>query len=246
MSTAPILLFVHGTNFCKEIWRPIERHLKASPVFQHIIHFVSIDLPYHGSKRDDSVPAVINEVTPSVKHPASKFVTLNTEAETRQAAVSYFENVKGFATWNRESLACWLDGAIVQEKPGSEAVVLACHPTIEVAIYCGERLWLSDSEMSSVACPVKIHSSGDSWLFDPVFFGNLEKKWPRIYKNHPPMKNTTHNLIMERPKECTDAIHADLKEFDCFKSVRSKLQVGANTKTKSRQIMAQDIGNEAN
>ncbi|KAG2821166.1 hypothetical protein PC116_g14045 [Phytophthora cactorum] len=100
--------------------------------------------------------------------------------------------------------------------------------------------------MSSVACPVKIHSSGDSWLFDPVFFGNLEKKWPRIYKNHPPMKNTTHNLIMERPKECTDAIHADLKEFDCFKSVRSKLQVGANTKTKSRQIMAQDIGNEAN
>ncbi|KAG6963005.1 hypothetical protein JG687_00006814 [Phytophthora cactorum] len=296
MSTAPILLFVHGTNFCKEIWRPIERHLKASPVFQHIIHFVSIDLPYHGSKRDDSVPAVINEVTPSVKHPASKFVTLNTEAvhplwnaeaknpgmfgglvlfepfveepgtrdpkiqryifnlalkrqhrwETRQAAVSYFENVKGFATWNRESLACWLDGAIVQEKPGSEAVVLACHPTIEVAIYCGERLWLSDSEMSSVACPVKIHSSGDSWLFDPVFFGNLEKKWPRIYKNHPPMKNTTHNLIMERPKECTDAIHADLKEFDCFKSVRSKLQVGANTKTKSKQIMAQDIGNEAN
>ncbi|KAG2821171.1 hypothetical protein PC116_g14044 [Phytophthora cactorum] len=83
MSTAPILLFVHGTNFCKEIWRPIERHLKASPVFQHIIHFVSIDLPYHGSKRDDSVPAVINEVTPSVKHPASKFVTLNTEAVHR-------------------------------------------------------------------------------------------------------------------------------------------------------------------
>ncbi|KAL3667232.1 hypothetical protein V7S43_007467 [Phytophthora oleae] len=143
--------------------------------------------------------------------------------KTRQEAVDYFENVKGFATWDRESLASWLEGAVVPEQTGSEAVVLACNPIIEAAIYCGERLWLSDSEMGSVACPVAVHSSDDSWLFDPVFFAKIEKKWRRIYKNHPPMQNTTHNLIMEKPKECADAIHADLEKFACCKTVIAKL-----------------------
>ncbi|KAG7387081.1 hypothetical protein PHYPSEUDO_014735 [Phytophthora pseudosyringae] len=297
---APVLLFAHGTNFCKEIWRPVERHLKALPLGQRAsdVQFVSIDLPYHGAKRDDSFPALVDKDTPTVNHSASKFVTLSTEAirlevqqlraqlgrrpivgvghsmgaaalwnveaelpgtfgglvlfepfveepgtrdpkiqryifnlalnrqhrwETRQAAANYFENVKGFATWDRESLACWLEGAIVPERNGSEAVVLACHPTIEAAIYCGERLWLSESDMSSVACPVSIRSSDDSWLFDPAFFAGIEQKWPRIYKNHPSINHTTHNLIMEKPKECADAIHADLKDFGCFKSVLAKL-----------------------
>ncbi|ETP05572.1 hypothetical protein F441_17855 [Phytophthora nicotianae CJ01A1] len=299
-TTAPILLFVHGTNFCKEIWRPIERHLKKLPLLELLpqIHFVSIDLAYHGSNRDESIPVVVNMEAGTAKHPANKLVTLNTEIilgevqqlraafgerpivgighsagasalwnvevrnpgtfsglvlfepyvhkggprdpkferyifniaikrkyrwETRGAAEAYVNNVKAFKTWDRESLACWLEGAIVPEKEGSNAVVLACHPTIEAAAYCGERLWLTDEELSSLPCLVTFHSSDDTWLFDYDHFAHLEQKWPQIYKNHPPMKDTTHNLIMEKPKACAEAIHEDLKELECFKLVFAKL-----------------------
>ncbi|OWY93650.1 hypothetical protein PHMEG_00036877, partial [Phytophthora megakarya] len=143
--------------------------------------------------------------------------------DSRPAAAEYLENVKGFSTWDRECLAEWINGAIVSEKNGSDAVELACHPNIEAAIYCGERLWLSDSEMGRVACPVSLHSSDDTWLFDPGFFEGIEKKWPHIYKNHPPMKSTTHNLVMEKPTACAKAIHADLKGLDCFKSTFAKM-----------------------
>ncbi|KAG1696172.1 hypothetical protein DVH05_018705 [Phytophthora capsici] len=297
---SPVLLFVHGSNFCKEIWRPIQRHLKELPLLQQVpdVEFVSMDLPYHGSQRDNSVSAVVDHKIPAVKHPASKFVTLNTEAihreveqlrvkfdqrpivgighsmgavalwnveakkpgtfgglvcfepfvekpgtrdpkiqrhifdlaikrqhrwETRQEAVNYFENVKGFATWNRESLASWLEGAVVPEQEGSKAVVLALNPAIEAAIYCGERLWLSDSELGGVACPVGVHSSDNSWLFDSVFFADIEKKWPQIYKKYPPIQNTTHNFVMEKPNECADAIHTNLQEFACCKPESAKL-----------------------
>ncbi|KAL3667233.1 hypothetical protein V7S43_007468 [Phytophthora oleae] len=87
---SPILLFVHGSNFCKEIWRPIQRHLKELPLLQRAsdVQFVSIDLPYHGSKRDNSVSAVVDHVAPAVKHPASRFVTFNTEAIRREVEQS--------------------------------------------------------------------------------------------------------------------------------------------------------------
>ncbi|KAG6586608.1 uncharacterized protein IUM83_16225 [Phytophthora cinnamomi] len=299
-TTTPILLFVHGTNFCKEIWRPIQRHLKEMPLLQRVPerNLVAIDLPYHGSKRDDSCRAVIDEGAATVHHPASKFVTMNTEAvrreldrlrvefgerpivgighsmgasalwnveakypgsfaglvlfepiveepgtrdaktqryifnfatkrqhrwDTREDAAKYFKTAKGLAAWDRESLACWLDGAVVPEKDGSEVFVLACHPNIEAAIYCGERLWLSDKELAGIACPVAFQSSDDTWLFDFDRFANVEKRYPRIYKNHPPMKNTTHNLIMERPVDCAAAIHANLKDIACFKAPFVKL-----------------------
>ncbi|EGZ25912.1 hypothetical protein PHYSODRAFT_312153 [Phytophthora sojae] len=143
--------------------------------------------------------------------------------ETREAAVEYFTRSKGLATLDRESLACWLEGAIVPEKDGSETVVLACHPTIEAAAYCRERLWPSDQEMARVACPVSFHSSDDTWLFDFKHYASVEERWPRIYKNHPPMKNTTHNLIMEKPMACAAAIHADLKEIACFNASFAEL-----------------------
>ncbi|KAF4127435.1 hypothetical protein GN958_ATG23415 [Phytophthora infestans] len=277
-TTSPILLFVHGTNFCKEIWRPIEHHLKELPLLNVLpdVHFVSIDLAYHGSNRDESIPVVVEKEVGIAKHPANNLVTLNTGIiirevqrlrsmlalwnaevqnpgtfgglvlfepyvhkpgprdpkleryifniaikrkhrwETREAAETYFKNVKAFKTWHRERLACLLEGALVPEKEGSEAVVLACHPTIEAAAYSGERLWLGDEELSSLSCPVTFHSSDDTWLFDYDHFARLEQKWPHIYTNHPPMKNTTHNLIMEKPKACAKAIHADLKNLECF------------------------------
>ncbi|POM75437.1 Hypothetical protein PHPALM_7462 [Phytophthora palmivora] len=266
----PVLLFVHGTNFCKEIWRPIERHLKKLPLLRCMsdVHFESIDLPYHGSKRDDSVVAVVDEMTATVHHPASKFVTLSAEAvhrevqllrikfgsrpivgighsmgavalwnvearapgtfgglvffepfveepgtrepkiqryifnlalkrqcrwDTRQAAVMYFENVKGFSTWDRECLTEWLDGAIVPEENGSDVVVLACNPNIEAAIYCGERLWLSESEMARVACPVTLHSSDNTWLFDPIFFAAVEKN--KLFKYNDEATLSFTNLL---------------------------------------------------
>ncbi|GMF65134.1 unnamed protein product [Phytophthora lilii] len=299
-TTAPVLLFVHGSNFCKEIWKPIQRYIKELPLLQTLsdVEFVSIDLPYHGSKRDNSVSAVIDEEAITVDHPASQFITLNTDTiqrevqrlheafgkrsivgvghsagatslwnvemlnpgtfaglvlfepfvenpehrdpkterylfsfalkrqhrwASREAATKHFENVKAFATWDRECLAAWIEGGIVRENDESEAVVLALHPTIEAAIYCGERIWFSDSELLGVACPVTFHSSDDTWLFNHTYFTRLEQRWPHIYTNHPKMKSTTHNLIMEKPEACAKAIHTDLRKLNCFKVANARL-----------------------
>ncbi|KAG6958672.1 hypothetical protein JG688_00010407 [Phytophthora aleatoria] len=85
-TTTPTLLFVHGTNFCKEIWRPIERHLKALPLLELLpqVHFVSIDLAYRGSNRDESMPVVVDKETGMAKHPANNLVTLSTDIILRE------------------------------------------------------------------------------------------------------------------------------------------------------------------
>ncbi|KAG2761289.1 hypothetical protein JG687_00006813 [Phytophthora cactorum] len=85
-TTTPTLLFVHGTNFCKEIWRPIERHLKALPLLELLpqVHLVSIDLAYRGSNRDESMPVVVDKETGMAKHPANNLVTLSTDIILRE------------------------------------------------------------------------------------------------------------------------------------------------------------------
>ncbi|ETP05573.1 hypothetical protein F441_17856 [Phytophthora nicotianae CJ01A1] len=294
---APLLLFVHGTSFCKQIWKPIQHQLEKSPLSQRA-QFTSMDLPYHGAKRDNSVRAVVDEVSASVRHPAGDWLARNSaeiyseilqlyqedtesgferrsiigighsvgaatlwniEAQnpgtfaglvlfepivekpgTRdpktqrfmfnttlnreyrwpnyEAAVRYCEDFKGFASWDRESLKGWREGAIVPEQDGSESVVLACHPTIEASIYCQNWLWLSDHELAKISCPVSFYGGARSKVFAHDYFEKLEQRWPWIYTNHFPMENTSHNLVMENPKACARAILDSIKILDCFNS----------------------------
>lgn len=93
------LLFVHGGGFCKEIWAPIIRRVRQSPVWSSdaSVRFQveAIDLPFHGSNRDnhggvasvdDVEPRVICDnkraLVPSCRviHPANVWVEWTTAA----------------------------------------------------------------------------------------------------------------------------------------------------------------------
>ncbi|KAI9998889.1 hypothetical protein PInf_003549 [Phytophthora infestans] len=298
MSTkSPLVLFLHGTNFCKQVWKPIENQLKKSPLLQHV-EFASVELPFHGAKRDNSVRALVDEASVTVDHPAGNWVVRNTAEihreilQSRQqevdsgferrpligvghsvgaatlwnveaqhpgtfdglvlfepivenpgtrdpkaqqfmfnttlnreyrwpnydAAVHFCENFKGFASWDRESLKRWIEGAIVPVQDGSEAVALACHPTIEASIYCNEWLWLSNQELGAISCPVFFHGGGRSKLFAHEYFAKLEQRWPNIYTSHSPLENLSHNLVMENPKVCANVIIDDLNTLDSYNS----------------------------
>lgn len=78
------LLFAHGAGFCKEIWEPITRRLRESPLLQNAAvetEFVSFDFKYHGSNRDESeTPQVDLSDTnsPRVYHSAGDLTTWTT------------------------------------------------------------------------------------------------------------------------------------------------------------------------
>ncbi|RLN97505.1 hypothetical protein BBJ28_00020943 [Nothophytophthora sp. Chile5] len=300
---SPTLLFVHGASFCKEIWEPIEHRLKQSPLLQRLpeVQFTSMDLPYHGTKRDDSVVAVVDQAAADVEHPGGNWIAWSSDAVLHQVqllrakdgsrdlskpikrrpiigighsmgasalwnveaqnpgtfdALVLFEpisedprkrdpvahrymfsttlerenrwyavrsSLKSFASWDRECLASWLKGAIIPEQNGSEAVVLACHPTIEASIYCRDRLWLSELELARIKCLTTFHSSTRTRVFDHKYFDELGHRWPRIYKTFPPMENTSHLLVVEDPAACADAILADIQELPCFELTTARL-----------------------
>lgn len=292
MVTSPVLLFAHGAGFCKEIWNPIIRRMQQNPLLQHV-EFVSVDLPFHGSNRDNSVGARVEEKGPHVTHPANHAIALASVAllqraqqlsstgrsvigighsmgaaalwkaeittpgtfkglvlfepiygpptpkgenrpfnfmadvtlkrkwkwPSRKAATAYFENWKSFSSWNRESLACWMQGAIVPDETDENAVVLACHPTIEASIYCGGRLWLSEEEQAKTKCPTTFHSGSTTRLFQQEIFDGIASRLPTIFKVHVPMVDKSHLMVLEDPDGCAKAIVADLEVLNFFPAV---------------------------
>ncbi|GAB9463914.1 Ppr repeat protein [Globisporangium polare] len=77
------LLFAHGGGLCKEAWEPIMRRVRASPLLQRTpTELRSLDFPYHGSKRDNSVAPRVFAIGPRaqrVSHPASAWVSIATQ-----------------------------------------------------------------------------------------------------------------------------------------------------------------------
>lgn len=84
---SPVLLFAHGTGFCKKIWAPIIRRIQQSTLLQCArgVGCVSVDLPFHGSNRDNSVAAQIDEKGPHVTHPANNAIGLSSVALLQKA-----------------------------------------------------------------------------------------------------------------------------------------------------------------
>ncbi|KAG7398703.1 hypothetical protein PHYBOEH_010653 [Phytophthora boehmeriae] len=74
----PTLLFAHGAGFCSDIWSPIIRRLQESSLLQSLSSesFVSLDLPFHGTNRDNSEAAQIDPNGPHVTHPANNAIQL--------------------------------------------------------------------------------------------------------------------------------------------------------------------------
>ncbi|KAG7387082.1 hypothetical protein PHYPSEUDO_014736 [Phytophthora pseudosyringae] len=291
MAASPVLLFAHGAGFCKESWAPIIRRMRQSALLQ-CAEFVSVDLPFHGSNRDDSVVAQVDERGPHVTHPANNTIALSSAAllqraqqwgsagrqvigighsmgaaalwraeisspgtfkglvlfepiygppipdsgpnnrpfnfmadvtlkrewkwPSREAATSFFENWRSFSSWDRESLASWMQGAIVPDVTGDGAVVLACHPTIEASIYCGGRLWLSELEQAKTKCRTTFHSGSATRLYRQEVFEEIASRDPETFKIHAPMVGKSHVMVLEDPEGCAKAIVADLEALECF------------------------------
>jgi pimeloyl-ACP methyl ester carboxylesterase len=242
MSTSPVLLFAHATGFCKQVWDPVIRRLKLSPLLQGAVEeYVTYDQPFHGVNRDNSVVGHVyhkndDPKSPRVRHPMNYWPAISADAAWEQvqklqsrkkergpligighsmgaaalwatearhpgtfdglilfepiygevdadydkkvdflvsltlarenkwyawqwwgwcrarakpcflplsavlvrpsmdAAVAHFENWKNFSTWDRETLAGWLKGAVVFDEQ-QQAAVLACDPLIEASVY---------------------------------------------------------------------------------------------------------------
>ncbi|KAF1322934.1 Serine protease family s33, partial [Globisporangium splendens] len=260
------LLFAHATGFCPQVWDPVIRRLQVAPLLQQTnptSQFIALTAPYHGSRRDNSIEAVVNlenPASPRVKHPFNQWVdivaddmydqvrqlgnnpvtamrspligighslgavalwktevahpgtfdglilfeppytfttpahsksmdflvsvTLQRESKwpTQDAAVAYFESYRNFASWDRESLRSYVDGAIVQDAEDN-TWSLACHPHIEASVYSGPWLSLRCEEWAKPKCRVVFQNGARSKLFERAFFKGLEAKHPDVYKS---------------------------------------------------------------
>jgi hypothetical protein len=130
---------------------------------------------------------------------------------TRQAAEQYFYNLKNFARWDREALAGYLRGGLIDQEDGS--VLLACHPLIEASLYCHTPLHLSDELQQRPHCRITFHGGGRSKIHNAQAFGAMANKYPDIYRTAPLINGLSHALVMEDPAQCANAVLQDLQEL---------------------------------
>uniref|UniRef100_H3GQS3 AB hydrolase-1 domain-containing protein n=1 Tax=Phytophthora ramorum TaxID=164328 RepID=H3GQS3_PHYRM len=297
---AATFLFAHGGGFCKQIWDPIIRRLKVSPLVQQVAaDFVTFVFPYHGTKRDESVAPkleVEDTKSPRVWHPAQNLlptttaevqhqvhllrkkhdaqgsrpaligvghsmgagalwnaevkdpgtfdalimfepvygledgemgdkvtsflvsVTLQREStwSSRKQAEEYFATLKNFSSWDRESLAAYVEGALVEDEATGKTV-LACHPQIEASLYCHDILHFSDDELKRPKCSVRFHRGERSNMFFTPYFEAAVNKCPDIYSIGAPMEKCSHLLVLEDPTTTANKILSDLAKTAPFR-----------------------------
>ncbi|ETI35729.1 hypothetical protein L917_17240 [Phytophthora nicotianae] len=169
---------------------------------------------------------VYGEEDPAMTDTIASFLVATTLQRTaswssRQEAVQYFETLKNFNSWDRESLASYLQGALVDEAKGK--TVLACHPHIEASLYCHEILRFTDSELKRPKCSVRFYGGERSNLFFTPYFEHAMKLYPDIYSIGGPMKDCTHLLVLEDPETATNKILSDLIKAAPFKKTPSRM-----------------------
>lgn len=119
--------------------------------------------------------------------------------------------------WDRESLAAYLQGALVTEPDGS--ATLACHPHIEAAAYSCDLLRFSDDELQRAKCRVTLHSGERTNLFSRPIFDAMETQWPETYTVREPMPKCSHVMVLENPELAAKLIARDLGELPTYESV---------------------------
>lgn len=146
-------------------------------------------------------------------------VTLKRESQwpSREAAIAHFESYRNFASWDRDALHAYLDGALVQDTV-SGSTVLATHPYIEASIYSGLSLELTAEEVGRPQCSIRILSGGRSRMFSRPTFEPLVAAHPHIYGLVPPIDGASHVMMMEKPDESAAQILAELAQFAPFRA----------------------------
>lgn len=133
---------------------------------------------------------------------------------SRAAAVKHFDDFRNVEKWDREALAAYLRGSLVDEADGT--VSLACHPHIEASLYCHEFLFLSGEELAQPKCKIHFHYGDRTKMFIPETFEKIVAKVPSIYSLHPPMTNTSHVMVMEDPEQSAQRITSTLAKMEVF------------------------------
>ncbi|CAH0480336.1 unnamed protein product [Peronospora belbahrii] len=148
-------------------------------------------------------------------------LTLQRDASwsSRAAAEEHFYNLKNFAKWDRETLAGYLCGGLVEADNGT--VTLACHPTIEASLYCQRPLWLTEHELQQPTCPITFHWGSRSKMWFRDQFESLQQNLPHIYTMREPMEGSSHLLVFENPALATEKIVQDLAELEPYDAVTS-------------------------
>lgn len=134
---------------------------------------------------------------------------------SRAAAEAYFNSYKNFAKWGRESLAAYVQGAVVEAGDGT--VSLACHPNIEASLYCQPPLWLTEDELQQPKCPITFQWGSRSKMWFRHRFEALQAKLPHTYTMREAMEGTSHVLVFEDPALATERICQDLAQLEPFK-----------------------------
>ncbi|RLN56842.1 hypothetical protein BBJ29_006407 [Phytophthora kernoviae] len=84
------LLFAHANGFCKQVWDPVIRRMKSSPLLQGAVdRYVTYDQPFQGANRDESVPSQVyhkddDPKSPRVKHPLNDWPEISVDAVLKQ------------------------------------------------------------------------------------------------------------------------------------------------------------------
>lgn len=145
-------------------------------------------------------------------------VTLQRESSwaSRREAETYFENLKNFKTWDRESLAAYAQGALVEDEATGKTV-LACHPHIEASLYCHDILRFNDEELKRPKCSVHFHYGDRSNMFFMPWFEHAVKISPDIYWIDELMNKCTHLLVLEDPETAARKILNDLAKVAPFR-----------------------------
>ncbi|RLN97507.1 hypothetical protein BBJ28_00020941 [Nothophytophthora sp. Chile5] len=126
----------------------------------------------------------------------------------RAAAEEHFYNLRNFARWDREALAGYLRGGLIEESDSS--ISLACHPLIEASLYCHTPLYLSDEMLQRPRCRIYFQGGGRSKVYNHRAFEDMATRYPEIYRTRRLIPNLSHAMVMEGPALCTDKILKDL------------------------------------
>ncbi|OWZ00538.1 Serine protease [Phytophthora megakarya] len=164
-------------------------------------------------------PAMADKVTSFL---VSATLQRKSSWSSREEAVQYFEQLKNFSSWDRESLAAYLEGALVEDEATGKTV-LTCHPHIEASLYCHDILRFTDDELKQPKCSVRFHSGQRSNMFFTPYFEHAVEECPDIYSIGEAMKKCTHLMVMEDPETATTKILSDLAKTPPFSSTPSRM-----------------------
>jgi pimeloyl-ACP methyl ester carboxylesterase len=149
--------------------------------------------------------------------------TDHADRPSKDAARKFFEAYPNFASWDRESLREWINGAIVTDSRDGTSAILANHPLTEAAVYSGKRLELSEAELARPKCRVHLHAGVRTRLFDVPTFQGIADRHPDIYKLYDPMSGVGHLMVFEDPETSSAAILHGLEELLDSDAVASRL-----------------------